>query len=58
MMSFPRGGILNGVFVRSKPLDMRSHNPTINAEVTVPYDQTIGRLMGARFCTSNWRTLH
>ena len=51
MMSFPKCGIPNGVFVRSKPLDMQSHNPMINAQLTKPYDQTMGRLMGARFRT-------
>lgn len=51
MISFPKCGIPNGVFVRSKPLDMQSHNPMINAQLTKPYDQTMGRMMDARFCT-------
>jgi len=37
---------------------MQSQNPMINAQLTKPYDQTMGRLMGARFCTWNWHTLH
>lgn len=51
MMSFSKCCILNVVFVRSKPLDTQSHIPMKNAQLTKPYDQTMGRFMGARFCT-------